>query len=629
MDVFNSWDTAYRQPFGAVPAGQPVRFHIRVPAEAAARSAALQLTPDGEAPLRVDMQRLPAAGPTADFFCEYALALPGLYWYHFSLATEYGPRFVTRIMDGTGGVTPEEGSQWQLTVYDPAFRTPEWIRGGVMYQIFPDRFCREGPVPAGQPADRILRSDWGGTPEYSGEREGYFLNNTYFGGNLRGVRSKLDYLRSLGVTALYFNPVFEAHSNHRYNTADYLRIDPMLGDEAEFRTLCREAAARGIHILLDGVFNHTGDDSIYFNRTGRYGPDSGAYRSQHSPYYGWYDFRRWPDDYRCWWNYKTLPEVKEAEPTFREFILGEGGVLRHWQTAGIRGWRLDVADELPDGFLTALRHTVKSADPEALIVGEVWEDASNKISYGVRRRYLLGGELDAAMNYPLRDAVLRFLRGGEARGLHATVMTELEHYPPQTVAVQMNVLSTHDTDRLLTALAGEEAAGRSRQWKHDHPLPPDRLAAGLRLCALAAVLQFCLPGVPCVYYGDEIGMEGYSDPFNRGCFPWGREGEGSLPGLYRLLGGIRAECPALRQGSYRAVAAEGAFFAFERADEGERIICAVNRGEEPVSLPAGALAGFTPLSPSGEDPARLEPWGFRLYGAGGWVTKRPPAAGAP
>lgn len=622
MDVFNSWDREYREPFGAVPAGRPVRFRIRVPAEAGAQSAYLRLIPDGETPLRVDMQRLPCAG-TADFFCEYALALPGLYWYHFVLGTDRGPRYVTRIVDGTGGVTADEGSQWQLTVYDPAFCTPEWIRGGVMYQIFPDRFCRQGLPPTRQPAGRIVRSDWGGTPEYSGEREGYFLNNTYFGGNLEGVRSRLGYLRSLGVTALYLNPVFEAHSNHRYNTADYMKIDPMLGDEAAFTALCREAEGLGIRVILDGVFSHTGDDSVYFNRSGRYGADTGAYRSRQSPYYAWYDFRRWPDDYRCWWNYRTLPEVNESEPGYRAFVLGERGVLRHWQRAGAKGWRLDVADELPDDFLAGLRRAVKSADPEALVIGEVWEDASNKISYGVRRRYLLGGELDAAMNYPLREAVLRFLRGGEARSLHSTVMTQLEHYPAQTVAVQMNILSTHDTDRLLTALAGEDAAGRSRQWKHDHPLPPARRAAGLELAALAATIQFFMPGVPCVYYGDEIGMEGYSDPFNRGCFPWGRENDGGMPALYRWLGTVRAACPALRQGLYRTRAAEGGLFAFERGEGEERLLCAVNRSDGPASLPAGLFDGFRPLPFFGKaEPAGcLGPRSFRLFAAGGWAAR--------
>lgn len=618
MNVFDSWNREYRDPFGAVPAGRPVRFRIRVPAEAGASRAFLQLTPDGAEPLRVDMQRVPAAEGTAAFFCEYTLALPGLYWYHFVLTTASGPRFVTRIMDGVGGVTAEEGSQWQLTVFDPAFRTPEWIRGGVIYQIFPDRFCREGPLPAGQPADRILRPDWGGTPEYSGEREGYFLNNTYFGGNLAGIRSRLGYLRSLGVTALYLNPIFEAHSSHRYNTADYMRIDSMLGDEAGFSALCREAAALGMRVVLDGVFNHTGDDSVYFNRAGRYGPDTGAYRSQSSPYYSWYDFRHWPDDYRCWWNYKTLPEVRESQPGFREFICGEQGVLRHWQRAGAAGWRLDVADELPDEFIAGLRRAVKAQDPDALLVGEVWEDASNKISYGVRRRYLLGQELDAAMNYPLRAAVLQFLRGGEARSLHAAVMTQLEHYPPQTTAVQMNVLSTHDTDRLLTALAGEDGAGRSRQWKHDHPLPPDRRAAGLELAGLAAVIQFFLPGVPCVYYGDEIGMEGYSDPFNRGCFPWGQE-DCTLHSLYRRLGAVRAACPALRQGAYRTVAAEDGLFLFERAEGDDRILCAVNRADGPAELPQALLAGWQPLLPAGSAASEaLGPRSFRLYARGRW-----------
>ena len=626
LQVFDSWSEEYRRPFGAVEQRCPVHFQIWPSKGEGTVRARLRVWPDGGVPMMVEMQRLDGDADSDCFYAAYALGRPGLYWYDFELDTAAGHRYVTPCGGGCGAVTAQPSGVWQLTVYAAGFETPGWLKGGVIYQIMPDRFANEGGLPAELPAGRFLRGDWGGIPEYRGDEEGRYLNNTYFGGNLRGIASKLGYLHSLGVTAIYLNPIFEAHSNHRYNTADYRKIDPMLGDEADFRRLCAQAGRMDIRIILDGVFSHTGDDSRYFNRAGRY-PEPGAYQSESSPYSAWYDFRRWPDDYRCWWGYKTLPEVKETEPSYLGFIAGPDGVLEHWQRAGAAGWRLDVADELPGEFIRRLRDKVKSVDPEAAVIGEVWEDASRKVSYGVRRPYLEGAELDSVMNYPFRASILAFLKNADAAVFGRSVMTLLEHYPKPCVDVLMNLLGTHDTARILTALAGESGDGRDRSWKAAHHLSAEQRSHGLRLVRLAAVLQFFLPGVPCVYYGDEAGFEGYDDPFNRRCYRWGEE-DAALLAFYRRLGALRAACPALREGRFRLLTAEGGLIVFERADgqQPDRLLCAVNAGQSAAefALPPEFAPLFDGEGERRGNRFRLGPESFGVFGAGGWPDNLPP-----
>ena len=376
ISLYSSWDRQYKSPFGAVSQGTQIQFTIKPNRSFGTVKAILNLQREEGEILQIPLVWVALEGACDVYTCTVAPQECGLYWYSFALYTAKGLMFVTHTENGLGELTDHPPQPWQLTVYDAAFTTPDWFKGGVLYQIFPDRFCKVGEFPANVPKDRDLRLDWGGLPEYKSFETQTNMNNDYFGGNLEGVSSKLDYLETLGVTVLYLNPIFEAHSNHRYNTADYLKIDPLLGDESDFAELCLEAKKRNIHILLDGVFNHTGDDSIYFNRYGRY-PGLGAYQSQESLYSGWYDFTVCPDKYRCWWGDRLLPEVNEANESYQEFIFGEQGVLKHWLKAGAAGWRLDVADELPAFFLNRLRETVKGENPVAVIIGEVWEDASN------------------------------------------------------------------------------------------------------------------------------------------------------------------------------------------------------------------------------------------------------------
>ncbi len=591
--LFNSRDTAYRAPFGAVAENTEVYFRVCIPRKWGCHAAYLLMQPDAMPRQDHGMFWAGMADDDHEWWdVRFTPDRAGIYWYTFRVELALGTGYLVRQPDGTAAYSyTQPFPAWQLTCYQADFTTPDWLAGGVMYQIFPDRFAASGKKKAGVPADRIMHTSWDEPVVWEPDAQGRVWNNDYFGGDLAGITQKLDYLRSLGVTCIYLNPIFEAHSNHRYDTADYSRIDPLLGDEAALGKLTREAKKRGMRVMLDGVFSHTGADSVYFNREGRY-PTAGAYNSPVSPYSTWYRFRSWPREYTSWWGFETLPEVEELAPAFMDYINGENGIVAKWLRAGASGWRLDVADELPDGFLDALRHRAKATNPDALVLGEVWEDASNKESYGHRRRYLLGQQLDSVMNYPFRQAILGYLLQGGRGEFFNAVMAVVENYPPQVLRILMNHIGTHDTERILTLLGGEPSRGRERRWQSVQRLTPVERACGLRRLRLATLLQFALPGVPCIYYGDEAGMEGYKDPFNRGTYPWGNE-DAALLDWYRRLGACRRACSALAEGAFEPVATNSDVVCFVRRDADSSLLVAVNRTDhtQTVDLPEAFAFG--------------------------------------
>ena len=587
MPLFNSRDIRHRAPFGAVAERTPVLFRLRLPREWRCSAAWLLRCEDNGLTEWDGMFWAGVDGSDEWWECHYAPPTAGLYWYGFAVDTADGRRYLTCRPDGTAVVAEREGAMWQLTCYEAAFATPDWLAGGIMYQVFPDRFARSEQPKSGVPQDRVMRDVWGEQPHWRPDATGVVRNNDFFGGDLNGIRQKLPYLKRLGVTCLYLNPIFESHSNHRYDTADYSRIDPLLGTEEDLRRLAEEAKAVGIRLMLDGVFSHTGADSLYFNRNGRYST-VGAYQSPNSPYASWFHFNRWPEDYEGWWGFPTLPEVEELDEGFLSYITGKDGILEKWLSAGASAWRLDVADELPDGFLEALRARVKATDPQAIVLGEVWEDASNKHSYGHRRRYLLGRQLDSVMNYPFREAILDVVHDGNTARFYERIMSVVENYPPQVTRLLMNSLGTHDTERAITLLAGEPSNGRGRSWQAAQRLSSEQREQGLRLLRMATVLQYCLPGVPCIYYGDEAGLEGYRDPFNRGCYPWGSE-DNELIAFYERLGAVRTANTVLHDGGFVPLPASEGVVLFERRRGEDVLVCAVNcRAEEQTAkLPTG------------------------------------------
>ena len=587
---FDSQREFYRTPFGAVEQDTTVHFRVLAPRSLRAKNVELCVKYDYD--YNWEYHKMLWCGTFDEeaeiWECDFTPHRIGLYWYVFRLHTEYGFRYIIpgdpyKISE----VSEHPGRSWQITCYKKGFTTPQWPVGGVMYQIFPDRFYFSGEEKELERTDFQRNEDWYSLPVWQPNENGEITNTDFFMGDLKGISQKLDYLQKLGVSCIYLNPIGEAYSNHRYDTGDYSKVDPILGDENDFRELCKLARERGIHVINDGVFSHTGADSIYFNRSGRYG-DGGAYRDRNSPYYSWYKFNEWPDNYHSWWGFYTLPELNETDPAFNEYINGENGIIRKYMRLGNSGWRLDVADELPDEFMENLRRSVKDENPEALIVGEVWEDASNKESYGARRKFLLGEQLDTVMNYVFRGAILDFCRGQDARYTMAAIMSVIENYPRPVLRVLMNSLSTHDTERALTIVAGEPLNDRDRSWQAQQKLSPERRELGIKLMKVASAMQYTLPGFPCVYYGDEAGMEGYRDPFNRCCYPWGKEDE-ELIEWHKKLGALRAECSALWDGEFIDAYAEGRRLSYIRHDQKTAIYCVFNLNdhEEEVTPPPG------------------------------------------
>ena len=477
-------------------------------------------------------------------------------------------------------------SAFQLTVYDKVYSPCRKFCGGTMYHIFVDRFCKGGDYPVRSDAE--LNPDWeNGLPQYASQRGGFVKNNMFFGGTLTGIESKLDYLKELSVSIIYLSPIFEAYSNHKYDTGRYDRVDSMFGSDEALESLIKAARERGISVILDMVFNHTGSDSMYFNKNGRY-DTLGAYQSRESEFFEWFDFESFPDKYRCWWGVDILPAVNTENQKYNEYINGEGGIVEKYLKMGIDGYRLDVADELSPKFLENLTHRVKTVDPDALIIGEVWEDASCKEAYGQRRRYFRGRQLDSVMNYPLKNGIINFVKYGDKASLFEASVMLYQNYPKFVSDSLMNFLGTHDTERVLTVLGTQGEQGMSADELARYRMNPEQRERAIEKLRLAYVILAFMPGIPCTYYGDEAGMEGFRDPFNRMPYPWGRQ-EARLVEHYKKIGRIRSSHSVLADG-YFEVDEDTPYgvFVFTRYNADEKITVAVNCSEGECTVRGGS-----------------------------------------
>lgn len=585
MQIFNSRKKEYKSQISAIAVDEQVKFRLVVPRCIKCSCARLAVFKDNESTVYYNMFWAGMCGESHEYWeIHFSATTAGLYFYHFELETPWGNSLVKNVGNGEGELNAE-GTEFQQTVYEKDFKTPDFLKGGLIYQIFPDRFYNSKTPKKNVPESRVMRK-WGEEPYWQESQMNGIWNNDYFGGDLKGVEEKLEYLSGLGVSCIYLNPIFEAHSNHRYDTADYEKIDSLLGDESDLESLCKKAHGLGISVILDGVFSHTGCDSKYFNMYNRYNT-VGAYNSKSSPYFSWYKFTDYPNGYKSWWGIKLLPEVSEEDEGYREYICGKNGILRRWLRLGISGWRLDVADELPDVFLDDLRKAVKEENENAVIIGEVWEDATNKFAYGERRRYLLGDQLDSVMNYPFADAILNYVKFGNAQAFMSAIMSIIENYPPCVVNVLMNHIGTHDTERAITRLAGESAEGKDRAWQHSHNQLSDYdYLKGISMMKLASLIQYTLPGVPSLYYGDEAGMQGMKDPFNRACFPWDNINK-ELYKWYKRLGEIRRGCKAFKEGSFEPLYAADGAIAYVRRSGENSVLTAVNNSNSELQIPVG------------------------------------------
>lgn len=577
---FNSRDLRHKSTFGSTAAGESLWLCVCMPRDMGCTAVYLVTGLDGEEKTYINLHWQSTDNITEWWGIEHTFTEKGLYYYHFEYDTPFGRGKIFLHSSGSGYFS-DSGHEWQQTVYSPHFETPGGFPGGVMYQIFPDRFFSSGEKKQDVPTDRVYHQSKKDIPEWHENDTYKRWNVDFFGGDLKGIELKLPYLEELGVNFIYLNPIFESHSNHRYDTADYLKIDPDLGTQADFERLCKAAKQRDMHIILDGVFSHTGSDSLYFNQNERY-PVLGAYNSKSSPYVKWFNFKKWRDDYDSWWGIKTMPETNEDDEGFSSFIAGENGVVEKWIKSGAYGFRLDVADELPDSFIVKLRKAVKRANPDGILLGEVWEDASNKISHGGRRKYFLGDELDSVMNYPFRTAIINFMKNSVAEDLMEAVVSICENYPPQVLNCLMNHLGTHDTERIFSVLGGLDAENRDREWQFEAKLTDEQKKKAEQLMLCATVIQYTLPGVPSIYYGDEILTEGLKDPFNRTYFDWDKK-KGPLFEQLKFLGKIRKQYHCLKHGKFVPISAMLGCIAYARVSANDRLLIIANKNDHGIT----------------------------------------------
>jgi glycosidase len=538
---------------------------------------------------------------------------------------------------GSGGVgavealpAPAQGGgypfvrRYRLTVYDPAFEVPSWARDAVYYYIFPDRFRNGNPANDAKPgvdkyhdATVEKHANWNDKPWKPGDGSDQYYNNDFFGGDLAGIREKLDYIASLGVNTIYVTPIFAASSNHRYDTTDYEHLDPRVGTNAEFTEFCIEAMRRfGIRVVVDASFNHVGQDSLYFDRFGNYGGEGAFANGKPNPasrYYDWFTFdpaQKEPDkQYKGWVGIPDLPELDKSSRSFRQFVYGgSGSVTQHWITMGATGWRMDVAPWVPDDFWREWRTALKAHIPDTIAISEAWFDSS---------KFLVGDMFDSTMNYIFRNSLLDYANGGDARASYRNLEMLRENYPPQALHALMNLLSTHDTARSLYLFGFKEGAS------------PEAIALAKQRLRLAMFFQFTYPGAPTIFYGDEVGVTGGEDPFNRGTYPWADMGgspDTALLDYVRSLGKMRREHPVLARGDLSApLLLDEHVVVLLRRGEGAWAITAVNNSAEAksvrVQLPEGAPGEFRDaldgarilLSPDGSLELRVPAkWGVAL-----------------
>lgn len=565
--IYDSWIESYKKPFGALEIGEGI--NINVEAVSDVKEMYLILETNEDIKKEIKMENKLNGIFTID---KYKFEKENIYFYYFkSIEGEnlqvkyYGKSYDCGECVEYHDIN--DINKYQITVSKKT-ETPTWFKEGILYHIFVDRFNKTGKINNPK-KNSFIYANWEDTPMYIKNKENEVIRWDFHGGNLKGIISKLNYLKSLGISVIYLSPIFESQSNHKYDTGDYKTIDPMFGDEEIFKELIYKAGKKGINIILDGVFSHTGDDSIYFNKYGNY--DSlGAYQSENSKYYSWYNFKDYPNEYDCWWGVKSLPNVNETEKSYMDYIIRDkDSVIKKWMNYGVKGWRLDVADELPSTFIEALKKETLNIDDDSIIIGEVWEDASNKISYDERRKYFLGDQLNGVTGYVFKNIVVEFLKGNiKSQDVYNSFMTIKENYPKEVFKSNLNLLGTHDTRRILTELNEDK-----------------------NLLKLAVFIQMTFEGVPYIYYGDEAGLIGEKDPDNRRTYPWENEDKDIL-NFYKKIVKERKNNKLLLNGETKFLKLSNQnIFGYIRYIKNNKVLILINRSDirEKIEIESNEL----------------------------------------
>lgn len=553
--MHDSQSIVYRRPFGAVEEGQKVKLSIDIEKEIVVAIELLQF--DGtKVNMGMEKEYLNSGNYRYSIEIDTEDAL-GVLGYYFILIDGYDRVYYgnnDEHLGGIGQIYTYNPVPYQITIYKKS-NLPDWYKEGVIYQIFVDRFCNgndDGSINNPK-KNSFIYGRWDDTPVYIKDYQGRTIRWDFYGGNIRGIIKKLDYIKSLGVNIINLSPIFKSSSCHKYDAGDYDIIDEMFGTEEDFKELCEKAKSKDIKIILDGVFSYTSSDSRYFNKAGNY-DEIGAYQSPNSKYHNWYKFNRYPYGYECWWGIEGRPNINVMHNSYIDFLVNrDDSIIKKWIDLGASGWRLNVTDELPDEFIEIIRDRLDTLDKETVLIGDVWDDASNKISYSKKRRYLYGKEIQSVTNYPLRESLINFTRGYiKSDKLKKKVMSLYENYPREVFLGNINLIGTSDTERILTVLDGN-----------------------MRCLKIIVALQFTIPGVPLIYYGDETGVTGGKDPDNRKSYPWENE-DVDLIGFYKRIAQIRNGQDALKKGDFNIFDTEEDIFAFERVYENERIVVVVN-----------------------------------------------------
>lgn len=562
-------DTKYKSIIGAIDKER--QFSLSIYVDCSVTDVMVSFSHDNK-PIEIQTKLVKTAsmGNYDVYSVDLSFYTYGIYWYYFTLINGDNIKYVVR--DGVNSrISDTVSDKWQLSIINRKYDNPNWLHGGIMYHIFVDRFNKSDIKQCNK--KNVIHRNWSDIPGYIYEGQDKIITNDFFCGTLKGIENKLSYLKSLNVRVIYLSPIFESSSNHKYDTADFENVDSMFGTNEHLTQLCDEAKKLGMRVILDGVFNHTGSDSRYFNKNGNYA-ELGAYQSKDSPYYQWFKFTDYPDKYDCWWGFTTLPAINQDNENVKNYFTSKDGIVAKWLNLGASGWRLDVADELTNEFLSLIRQRAKNTKKDCLIIGEVWDDASNKTAYGKRREYFVDDQIDSAMNYPLSKAIIKYVKFGDCSQLRIVLFDMLNNMPASVVCQYMNILSTHDTARILTTLNGDTMEYVDKLHRHSSKMTDNEYKYAVKMLKVASVLQYTLCGVPCIYYGDEAGLEGCQDPYCRKCFPWDNI-DMTLYEHYKKLGEIRKD-KVFSTSNFTELIAQDGKYAFRRSDDTTSFIIVAN-----------------------------------------------------